>query len=59
MIQKDYQAFLEDDMTNGAIPVRIDITKDGERIRIKISNKVSMTLVFDADVLLEIMDKTQ
>lgn len=56
MIQKGYPAFLEEDATGGAIPVNIDITKDGKRIRIKISNKVSMTLIFDAHALWKILD---
>lgn len=57
MPQNRTRAFLEDNMTDGMIPVNIDITKHGDRIHIRISNKgVSMTLMFDASDLDRVLD---
>ena len=46
------QAFLEDNNTDGMIPVEVEVKQHGEKVRIRIHRKgVSMTLLFDADLL--------
>ena len=46
------QAFLEDNNTDGMIPVEVEVKQYGEKVHIHIHRKgVSMTLHIDADVL--------
>lgn len=46
------QAFLEDNTTDGMIPVEVEVKQHGEKVRIHIHRKgVSMTLHLDADAL--------